>query len=233
MLIRHHSVFQSTQSSNEAREVQGAEPTEEVIEPKVACNLQGLHQAVLTRIRLRHAALSDRALAWEQYRSSLSKLLTWLDAAERERKHLVLRQIQEHGLPTALHRVEVLLDKIGQGQRIQAELDRAARQLLEKLGDEESASTVRADLKSAAARLTDLEAGLCTWRDFLQRVARLYQNLEKGVEGIRQQLQSVQTDLVADNELPTSPEAAAELLQHYRVNILCSKLIPLVPKHFN
>jgi hypothetical protein len=64
-------------------------------------------------------------------------------------------------------------------------------------------------------------------------VARLYQNLEKGVEGIRQQLQSVQTDLVADNELPTSPEAAAELLQHYRVNILCSKLIPLVPKHFN
>jgi hypothetical protein len=51
-------------------------------------------------------------------------------------------------------------------------------------------------------------------------VARLYQNLEKGVEGIRQQLQSVQTDLVADNELPTSPEAAAELLQHYRVNIL-------------
>ena len=219
LLIRHHSVFQSTQSKSEVREVEPARPTEELVEPEVACNLQGLHQAVLARIRQRHAALSDRALAWEHYRSALSKLLTWLDAAERERKHLVLRQIQEHGLPTALHRVEVLLDKIGQGQRVQSELDRTARQLLEKLGDEESASTVRADLKSAAARLTDLEAGLCTWRDFLQRVARLYQNLEKGVESIRDQLQAVQSDMVSDNELPTSPEAAGQLLQHYRVRM--------------
>jgi hypothetical protein len=63
-------------------------------------------------------------------------------------------------------------------------------------------------------------------------VARLYQNLEKGVEGIRQQLQSVQTDLVADNELPTSPEAAAELLQHYRVNILLLQINSSCAKTF-
>ena len=180
-------------------------------------NLQGLHQAILSRIRQRHAALSDRALAWEQYRCALSKLLNWLDAAERERQHLVLSQIQEHGLPTALHQVEVLLDKIGQGQKVQSELDRVARQLLKKLGDKESASTVRADLKTAAVRLTNLEAGLCTWHDFLQRVARLYQNLEKGVESIRNQLQAVQDDIMSDNELPTSSEAADQLLLQYRV----------------
>lgn len=113
-----------------------------------------------------------------------------------------------------------MLDKLGQGQRLQSELDRAARPLLEKLDSEGGTSTVRADLKSAAARLTDLEAGLCTWRDFLQRVSRLYFNLEKGVDSIRLQLQSVQGDLVAENELPTSPQAASELLQLYRVRIL-------------
>ncbi len=111
----------------------------------------------------------------------------------------------------------MLLDKLGQGQRLQSELDRAARHLLEKLENEGGTSTVRVDLKSAAARLTDLEAGLCTWRDFLQRVSRLYLNLEKGVDSIRLQLQSVQGDLVAENELPTSPQAASELLQLYRV----------------
>ena len=114
--------------------------------------------------------------------------------------------------------MELLLDKIGQGQRIQADLERVARHLLERLGNEESASTVRADLKSAAARLTDLDAGLCTWRDFLQRVSRLYVSLERGVEAIRLTLQSVQNDLVAENELPTSPQEAAQLLLVYRVS---------------
>ena len=78
---------------------------------------------------------------------------------------------------------------------------------------------MRADLKTAAVRLTNLEAGLCTWHDFLQRVARLYQNLEKGVESIRNQLQAVQDDIMSDNELPTSSEAADQLLQQYRVRV--------------
>lgn len=199
--MRHHSVFQPTSEADGA-----------------ACSLESLHEALLTRVRRRHAALCDRVAAWEQYRAGLSKLLAWLDAAERERKNLVLRQVQEHGLPTALHRVEVLLDKLGQGQRLHGDVERCARQLLEKLGDEESAATVRGDVKSAAARLTDLDAGLSTWRDFLQRVARLYHNLEKGVESIRAQLHAVQQDLVAENELPSSPQEVAQLLQSYRVS---------------
>lgn len=209
LLLRHRSVFQSAKDETD----------------QVPCSLHTLHAGLLTRIRQRHGALCDRAAAWEQYRTALSKLLTWLDAAERERKNLVLRQVQEHGLPTALHRVEVLLDKLGQGQRVQGDVERCARQLLETLGGEdESASAVRADIKSAAARLTDLDAGLSTWRDFLQRVARLYQNLEKGVEAIRLKLHTVQQDLVADNELPAAPAEAADLLQCYRVRLLfCSK----------
>ena len=235
--MRHHSAFQSIQSREKNRsedEMDGEESSPDVTltqsnvdDDNIVCNLPHIHQAVLSKIRHRHAALSDRALAWEQYRSDLTKLLCWLDGTERERKHLALRQIQEHGLQTALHRVEVLLDKIGQGQRVQSELDRAARQLLEKLGQEESAATVRADLHSSSARLNDLEAGLRTWRDFLERVARLYQNMERGVDAIRQQLQTIQTDLVADSELPVEAEAVAQLLQCYRVrNFL--KFIPIL-----
>lgn len=113
LLLRHFSLFQSNPGRAETRDGQLCSRNEgdddssspEQQNPAVAGNLQDLHQAILSRIRQRHAALCDRAMAWEQYRSALSKLLTWLDAAERERKHLVLRQIQEHGLPTALHRV--------------------------------------------------------------------------------------------------------------------------------
>ena len=71
--------------------------------------------------------------------------------------------------------------------RTQIELERTAWQLLEKLGDEES--------------------------------ARLFRLVRAGVESIRDQLQSVKSDMVSDNELPTSPEAVDQLLQHFRVRV--------------
>ena len=187
-------------------------------DPTAICNLQSLHQTALSRIRGRHAALSERVEVWDQYRSALAKFLAWLDAAEREKKRrLEVRRLQEHSLPTATHRVDVMLDKLGQGEALQAEVERYAAQLLERLGAEDSAITVRADLKSASGRLRDLEAWLCTWRDFLQRVSRLYHSLDRGIEAIRMQLQSVQNDLVTD-QVPTSYEEAAQLLQTYRVS---------------
>ena len=133
---------------------------------------------------------------------------------------LLLDQVQEHSLPIALHRVEVLLDKIAQGRTIHNEVERSARLLLDILKEDASATTVRADLNSANDRLIDLEAGLSSWRDFLMRVSRLYHSLEKGIEGIRSQLQSVQGDLVADSELPVAAEPAGLLLLTYRVNSL-------------
>lgn len=100
-MLRHHSL-QSKAESRDMKQIDDGQGGS----TEVVGNLQSLYQAVLSRIRDRHAALSDRASAWEHYRSALSKLLTWIDAAERERKNLALRQIQEHGLPTALHRVK-------------------------------------------------------------------------------------------------------------------------------
>ena len=209
LLVRHQSAFHPTESQ-----------TEMVADPEQRefnSNLGNLHQVVLSRIRSRHSALCDRAAAWENYRTSLAELLAWLDAAERERKLLVFRQIQEQALPMASHRVEVLLDKISRGHAIHDEVEKASRLLLDKLGADSSAVTVRADLKQAAARLTDLEAGLCSWRDFLKRVARLFDSLGRGMEAIRKQLQTVQADLVSDNQLPKSTESAMQLLQTYRV----------------
>ena len=90
LLVRHHSAFQTVELSTAADEANS--DTKEIIS-----DLGSLHEAVLTRIRERHAALCDRADAWEIYKSSLAKLLSWLDNAEKEKNRLELRQIQEHG----------------------------------------------------------------------------------------------------------------------------------------
>lgn len=123
-------------------------------------------------------------------------------------------------MPTALHRVDVMLDKIAQGRSVHGEVERSAKILLNILKEDASATTVRADLNSAQDRLIDLEAGLSSWRDFLMRLTRLYQSLEKGIEDIRMQLQSVQADLVCDSNLPVAAEPAAHFLLTLRVNSL-------------
>ena len=212
-MLCHNSAIQTKKGTNDAQRSADAS------------SLQSVHQAVLSRIKERHNSLNERVEAWEQYRSSLGKFLSWLDNSERDRKRLKLRRLQEHSLPVSLHRVELLLDKLGQGIVIREEAERAAQQLLDKLGVEESSFTVRADMKSAVDRLTDLEAGLSSWRDFLCRVSRLYDNLESGIKAIRGQLQSVQSDLVSDAEIPTDLQSAANLLQTYRVSLLSSNWI--------
>lgn len=111
----------------------------------------------------------------------------------------------------------MLLDKLAQGRSVHGEVERSARLLLDILKEDSSATTVRADLNSAHDRLIDLEAGLSSWRDFLVRLTRLYLSLEKGVEDIRTQLQSVQSDLVCDSDLPAAAEPAALLLLTLRV----------------
>ena len=131
---------------------------------------------------------------------------------------LILINECQLGLPTALHRVEVLLDKIAQGRSVHDEVERSARLLLEILREDTSATTVRADLNSAQDRLIDLEAGLSSWRDFLMRLTRQYQSLEKGIEEIRTQLQSVQDDLVPERHLPAAAQPAALFLLTLRVN---------------
>ena len=219
LLLRHHSAFHATLSNAERS---GGDDDHHRENAPVMSSLQALHQESLARIRDRHAALEERAQVWQEYRASLTKLLDWLDAAEREKKRrLEVRRLQEHSLPTALRRVDVLLDKLGQGQALQLQVEKAAGRLLDVVGAEESGATIRADVKSAAKRLVDLEAWLCTWRDFLRRVSRLYDSLERGNEDARDQLKSVQNDLLSDKELPAAYEAAAALLQTYRVSVAC------------
>ena len=97
--MRHHSAFQTLeQSTTTAIALAEADANAETDANGVISDLESLHQAVLSRIRERHAALCDRADAWENYKLSLTKLLSWLDTAEKERNRLELRQIQEHGI---------------------------------------------------------------------------------------------------------------------------------------
>jgi len=106
LLVRHHTAFQTSEQSTAAASTAVATDEENAnANPdtnQMVCDLESLHQAVLSRIRQRHNALCDRADAWENYKLSLAKLLSWLDTTEKERNRLELRQIQEHGIQFCL-----------------------------------------------------------------------------------------------------------------------------------
>ena len=80
LLLRHHWAFQSIQSRKKNRsenEMGRKEFSSDVTltqsnvdDGNIVCNLPHIRQAVLSKIRNRHAALIDRALACEQYRSA-------------------------------------------------------------------------------------------------------------------------------------------------------------------
>ena len=226
LLLRHHTAFQPTLAASSSS-YDAQDPS------SLVHHLQGLHQTVLSRIRSRHATLAERTEVWEQYRSSLKKFLLWIDATEREKKRrLEMRRLQEHSLPTSTHRVEVLLDNVPHGQALLVDLEKRANKLVEELGAESGAEMIRADVASAKRRLVNLESWLCTWRDFLQRLARQYHNFNRGIEAIRVQLQTIQNDLVPDHKVPTDYQAAAQLLQKYRVSFQLFLLLELAANRF-
>lgn len=134
--------------------------------------LTNLHNETLAKLMERHLAVQCRISAWDRYKQDQTKLLRWLKEIERERGRLDLRFIHLRMLDKVLSRIQALLDKVPAGEAQAKSLQLQQETLL--IGcDEALAASIRMEHSANTQRLSNLQAGLSTWRDYVKRIIEL------------------------------------------------------------
>jgi len=128
-------------------------------------SLTNLHNETLARIMERHGEVRERLESWDRYRQDQARLLSWLRDTERERGKLQLRYIHTRRVPKMLQRIESLLEKVPSGES-QAELLRQQQSKLLHFCDDALATSIRMEHAAITQRISNLQAGLETWKDF-------------------------------------------------------------------
>ncbi|XP_020291845.1 nesprin-1-like [Pseudomyrmex gracilis] len=184
--------------------------------------LTNLHNETLARILERHAAVRDKISAWDRYRLDRGKLLTWLNEIERERQRMHLRFIHLRQLNKILQRIQALLDKLPVGEAQIKSLQEQQESLLRDC-DEELAVSIRMEHAANAQHISNLRAGLETWRDFVQRVQKLHKEHDEQSAAITAIFQEIgQVLSAAFHAGPTSLSKTKEKLdslQHLRTRL--------------
>lgn len=153
--------------------------------------LTEMHRSTLSQIEQRHDEVTDRISAWEKYRNDQSKLLAWLKDMERERSRLQLRYIHIRRVSKVLTRIQSLLDKVPSGEEQVDNLHNQQNRLLQYC-DDALATSIRMEHSAIAQRISNLQAALETWKDFLQRIINLSKNYDERVDKIQNVFQDIQ-----------------------------------------
>ncbi|XP_076751946.1 muscle-specific protein 300 kDa-like isoform X2 [Xylocopa sonorina] len=161
----------------------------------------------------RHTAVRDRLAAWDRYKIDQSKLLAWLKEIERERSQLQLRFIHLRRLDKILQRIQTLLGKIPQGEAQLESLQMQQETVLVNC-DEALAVSVRMEHAADAQRIANLSASLETWRDFIQRIQKLYAEYDERTKRIGSTLDDISQVLsTAFHAKPASLSKTKEQLE--------------------
>lgn len=167
-------------------------------------SLTNLHNETLSRIMERHSEVQNRLNAWDKYRQDQNKLLAWLKDMEKERERLQLRYIHMRRVPKVLSRISNLLSKIPQGEEKASQLQKQQNHLLQ-FCDEALATSIRMEHVAITQRISNLQAGLETWRKFLERIQALIKSYEDGVQIVQQMFENVQEIVTANAaDIPTT-----------------------------
>lgn len=167
-------------------------------------SLTNLHNETLSRIMERHNEVQNRLDAWDKYRQDQNKLLAWLKDMEKERERLQLRYIHMRRVPKVLSRIGNLLSKIPQGEEKANQLQKQQNHLLQ-FCDEALATSIRMEHAAITQRISNLQAGLETWRQFLERIQELIKSYENGVQVVQQMFENVQEIVTANAaDIPTT-----------------------------
>ncbi|CAG9835633.1 unnamed protein product [Diabrotica balteata] len=154
-------------------------------------SLTNLHNETLSRILDRHAEVQNRLDAWEKYNGDQNKLLNWLKGIEKERERMQLRYMHIRRIPKLLSRIQNLLDKVPQGEDQADDLQRQQNQLLQ-FCDDALATSIRMEHVAIKQRLSNLQAGLDTWKQFLDRITILVKTYEDTVFRIQKEFDEIQ-----------------------------------------
>ncbi|KAK0098783.1 hypothetical protein PV326_003124, partial [Microctonus aethiopoides] len=134
--------------------------------------LTNLHNETLSKIMERHTLVEDRLAAWDKYKINQTKVLTWLKDIERERSKLQLRFIHLKRLDKILMKIDILLDQVPSGE-MQIKALSAQQDLILTDCEETLAVSIRIEHAAHIQRITNLRAGLETWRDFVLKIQKL------------------------------------------------------------
>lgn len=192
-------------------------------------SLTNLHNETLSRILDRHSEIEMRLSAWNKYRKDQAQLLEWLKEKERERSRLQLKYIHLRRVPKVLHRIERIIEQMPQGENDAENLRKQQSNFLH-FCDDAIATSIRMEHAANSQRITNLRAGLETWRDFLEKIVNLSKTYDEKVKFIQTNFHDAQ-GLVTNtaNNLPTNSMAIQERLgqlrnQRVRLNNLTPEL---------
>lgn len=162
-------------------------------------SLTNLHNETLSKIIDRHTEVRNRLNLWDKYRNDQNRLLSWLRDMEKERERLQLRYIHIRRIPKILARIQSLLSKIPQGEEQAEQLDRQQKRLLQ-YSDDALAASIRMEHAAISQRISNLQAGLETWKQFLERITSLVKGYEEGVNKVQSLFDSTQ-DVITTSAL--------------------------------
>ncbi|KAG8236159.1 hypothetical protein J437_LFUL001566 [Ladona fulva] len=163
-------------------------------------SLTNLHNETLARIMERHGKVRTRIMGWEKYRHDQEILLQWLREMEQEKQKLQLRYIHVRSLPNTISKIQALLDRIPEGEAQASNLHMQQLQLLD-FCDEGLATSIRIEHAAIVQRISNLQAGLETWRDFLNRVSGLQHNHEEKSGRVQAVLREIHSKAVSQKPL--------------------------------
>nr|XP_023021800.1 nesprin-1-like isoform X2 [Leptinotarsa decemlineata] len=175
-------------------------------------SLTNLHNETLSSIMDRHSEVQKRLNAWDKYKQDQNKLLNWLKAIEKEREHMQLRYMHIRRIPKLLSLIQNLLDKIPQGED-QAENLQKQQNLLLQFCDDALATSIRMEHVAIKQRISNLQAGLETWKEFLERITLLVKSYENRVEKVQKVLDDVQQAVEISSNFETSHTWVSNKLQ--------------------
>ncbi|KAK5645556.1 hypothetical protein RI129_006856 [Pyrocoelia pectoralis] len=178
--------------------------------------LTNLHNETLSKIIDRHGEVSNRLSAWDRYRYDQNRLLGWLKDMEKERERLQLRYINIRRVPKVLAKIQTLLSQIPQGEEQSEQLQKQQPQLLQ-FSDDAFGASIRMEHVAIVQRISNLQAGLDTWKQFLERIGALVKVYEEKVKKIQDLFDSFQDTINSNSqELPGTHSVIAYRLETLR-----------------
>lgn len=185
-------------------------------------SLTNLHNETLARILERHGEVQKRLEAWEKYRVDQITLLDWLKSIEKEREQMQLRFLHVRRIPQLMNRIQFLLDKVPQGEQ-QADSLQAQQNVILQFCDDALATSIRMEHVAIKQRISNIHAGLETWKQFLERISNLVIAHEDRVQAMQKLFDGVQAVInESQAQLPTSHAGIAnrlEVLQRTRERV--------------
>ena len=128
------------------------------------------------RLRQREEETNNRLAQWKEFLRCQDEFLRWLKSVEREKKLLDLPFLSLSRLVEIKRRVEVLIERCPEGERL-LEVYRNSKIAL-GFASPEIKSSINHELGLNTARFANLQAAMKTWLDHINRVHGINQVFE-------------------------------------------------------